>query len=385
MTRYSLKLIVLLICWFGLTTILFGVAGKILPSRVSFPYNGDRLLEPDWLWNRANFDGAHYLWIAKNGYGLYEQPFFPLYPLLIQKVVTFVGHRELVIAVAISTLSFGAAVVVFYRLLRLDLSPASSFLIVGLVLAFPVSFVFMTAYAEALFLFLSVFAIYLARKGWWWWAGLATALATATRPTGMVLAVALFMEWAYQYRGVKNGEKKWFERLFYLSVRLLPLVIMPTGLFLYGLFLYQKTGDPLSFIHLQPMFGVNRSTTIVLPYQVGFRYLKIFLTVSRTSLAYFVALFEFGATFLFSSLAIFGFFFRIRPSYLVYLVLGIIVPSLTGTLSSEPRYLMVLFPGFIILGLLIGKRVMLRRFFILASLLGLVSCNLLFAAGYWVV
>lgn len=385
MNSQGYKLIILVVCWFFLTAIAFWFSPRILPKRVVFSYYGDRLLEPDWLWNRASFDSVHYLWVAKNGYGVYQQPFFPLYPLLIREVANVAGHRELIIGLAISLSSLLGGIYFLYELFRLDVSRTSSLLMIGLILVFPTSFIFLTVYTEAIFLFFSVLAFYSARRGWWWLAGFVTALATATRPTGIILAVALFVEWLYQYRDQGSGTNKRHESIFHLLTRLLPLAIMPVGLFFYLAFLYQKAGDPLSFIHLQPMFGANRSATLVLPYQVAFRYLKIFLTVSLSSMAYHVALFEFVTTFLFSFMAVLGLFLRLRPSYLVYLLLGIIVPSLSGTLSSEPRYLLVLFPGFVVLGLVLKGRIVLRRIFIALSLLGLVVCNLLFAAGYWIV
>ena len=60
---------------------------KILPFKFSFPYTDTILIPsglPNWLWSWGNFDGVHYLTIAKSGYdGFGTQVFFPLYPMLI--------------------------------------------------------------------------------------------------------------------------------------------------------------------------------------------------------------------------------------------------------------------------------------------------------------
>src|SRR5690349_10070631 len=59
-----------------------------------FPYRELLLLYklPDWITSFANFDGVHYIWIAKDGYSAqYTQAFFPLYSIII-RFLTFHGN-----------------------------------------------------------------------------------------------------------------------------------------------------------------------------------------------------------------------------------------------------------------------------------------------------
>src|SRR4030067_2096994 len=73
---------------------LFGIAflsPSIIPHfGARFPYFQERLIAsglPHLIWSFGNFDGVHYLGIAKDGYAYqFTQVFFPMYPVLIRLV-----------------------------------------------------------------------------------------------------------------------------------------------------------------------------------------------------------------------------------------------------------------------------------------------------------
>lgn len=377
------KLIFLVAAWLFLTALLFSSASRFLPVQTRYTYIGNSLMGPAWLWNRANFEGAHYLEIVRNGYSVSEEAFFPFYPLLVRTIVGFSSHREVMVAVGVSLVSLFLAVYCLFKLFCLDWSPDDSLWMIGLMLIFPTSFFFGAVYAESLFLLLSAVAFYLARTNRWLGAALATAAVTATSPIGIALAAAIFVEWLFVHqkfmvRSVtfKNvGKGLW---------GMLPVLIMPLGLILYMLFLYRITGGSPAFVNLQPGIGAARSANVVLPYQVAYRYLKMLITVDKLTVTYYVVLLESFSTLLFTALALVGFTRKIRPSYLVYLTLGIIIPSLSGTLTSEPRYLLVLFPAFMVLELILKDRPWFRVPYLALGLLGLILTNLLFGAGFWV-
>src|SRR5688572_13183072 len=48
---------------------------------------------PSFLTSFGNFDGAHYISISDVGYQLYQQAFFPLYPMLIKLFSNFNNHN----------------------------------------------------------------------------------------------------------------------------------------------------------------------------------------------------------------------------------------------------------------------------------------------------
>ena len=97
----------------------------------------------------------------------------------------------------ISMIATGVALHLLYRLARLDLAPAQARATVMLVALFPAALFLSAVYTEALFLMLSVGAIYAARTERWAWAGILGGLAAGTRSGGILLLVAL--AWLYLY------------------------------------------------------------------------------------------------------------------------------------------------------------------------------------------
>ncbi len=67
------------------------------------------------LWTRANFDGFHYLKIARDSYGYLQEAFFPLYPLLIKLLQPALGSY-LIAGWLIVSLAFIMMILGFYSL-----------------------------------------------------------------------------------------------------------------------------------------------------------------------------------------------------------------------------------------------------------------------------
>src|SRR3989304_9578488 len=80
------------------------LAPFFIPYLGFFPYKeiAAQYNLPRFLTALANFDGAHYLLIAKNGYSQYQQAFFPLYPLLIRSLSFIFLNNYLLTALVIS-------------------------------------------------------------------------------------------------------------------------------------------------------------------------------------------------------------------------------------------------------------------------------------------
>ena len=146
------------------------------------------------------------------------------------------------------------------------------------------------------------------------------------------------------------------------------------------------TGDPLEFFHSVAVFGEQRATGFVLLPRVFYRY--IFKILPAINYQYFPVVFTTGLEFItaivFTLLSILA-FFRIRLSYAVYLVTGFIIPTFAGSFSSLPRYILVLFPAFILgsqLLLKVSKATKILFFGLL--FITLVIATALFVRGYWV-
>lgn len=343
----------------------------------------------------ANFDGVHYLAIAQNGYMRLQEAFFPLYPLLIGFLARtiFLGNY-LWAGLFISHLSFIIAPFIFYKLLSLDFNQKQTKLAIFGLLIFPTSFFFGSVYTESLFLMLVLASFYAARKEKWFWAGAFGGLAAATKLVGIFLLPALLWEW-WQQNNLKmknetlrllrlnSGQVRSGQELKMTVKQFSGLLLIPAGLVSYMWYLNNLVGDPLAFIHAQPAFGAQRTggEVILLP-QVYWRYLKIFSTVPIMNYDFWIAVLE---IFVFS-VAILTLIWlwkkEVRRSYLIFSFLALIGPTLTGTFSSVPRYILVLFPTLFFYSLIVRRKTVVL-IYVLSSVL-LVLLTALFTRGFFV-
>jgi hypothetical protein len=142
------------------------------------------------VWER--FDTLWYVHIAQHGYDqAMAVIFYPLYPGLIRVVNGIMPAT--VAALVVSTV---AAFFSFWGLLRLAESEGTPRGRMGTLLvlaAWPSSFVLFAGYAESLTLALIVWAVIWAREGRWAPATLCGFLAGLSRPSGVLVAVPLFV------------------------------------------------------------------------------------------------------------------------------------------------------------------------------------------------
>lgn len=362
------NIIKIFILWRILLFFIAFVGSKILPFGYKFPY-AESLLEksglPPFVWSFANFDGVHYLTIAQMGYqAQFTQVFFPLYPILIHVL----NPGNLIISgLLISNAAFFLSLIALYKLLKLDYSNDTIKWVFIFLLLFPTSFYFVSVYTESIFFLFALISFYFARKDNWLYSGIIGFFASLTRFFGIFLLPALLIEWYLQKKPVS---------------KLLPLILIPAGLLIYMLYLEINFNDPLYFIHAQPVFGAERTggSIILLP-QVVFRYLKMLLTVNPQSLPFFNAIFELIISLIFFILSIIA-LFKTRFSYAFFSFCAYIIPTLTGTFSSMPRYVLILFPCFIVLAGIKNKFLKILTALVFATLL--IISAVLFTRGYWI-
>jgi hypothetical protein len=160
-----------------------------------------------WLDIWARWDGDIYVSIAQGGYStLFQAAYFPMYPLLERVLAPLMGGNPLVAGLFISN----AACLVAYALLRVlvereyDREIARRTLLYLVI--FPYAFFLVAAYTEALFLALCLGTFLALRGHRWKLAGVLAALATITRPVGILLLVPMVYEYGSSwYRSA--GEK----------------------------------------------------------------------------------------------------------------------------------------------------------------------------------
>jgi len=364
--------------WRVLLFVFLFVAISVVPLQKNFLGGGlANYLSAPYFWAWANFDGEHYLSIAQNGYGQGEQAFFPAYPFFIRILAKPFGGSLVSlgwVGLLIANISFFLALYGFYKLIRLDYKERIAKLTIILLLLFPTSFYFASVYTESLFLALVIWSFYFARKKKWWAAIILAGISSSTRFVGILLFPILALE-------MWSGRKKRFSLKYYL-----PLVLAPLGLLAYTYFLKVDTGDPLAFIHTLSGFGEQRSVTPIPLPQVFYRY--IFKILPNVNYSFFPVAFTSVLEFLlglgFLVLSVIA-FFRLRLSYALFLAGGYLIPTLTGSFSSLPRYVLVLFPTFILSALWLSKKPRWLQSGLLLTLLILLGiATALFVRGFWV-
>ncbi len=336
------------------------------------------LLSPS-LWAWLNFDGQHYLSLAYRGYQPLTHFYFPVYPLITRFLARLMAGDYLSYVYSgllISNFSFFLAILGLGKLFSLNYKKKIVLTAILLILLFPTSFYFASFYTESLFLCLVVWSFYFARRKKWLLAGILGAIASGTRLAGIVLFPALFLEFYLQKRKEKKPD---IGLLLFLS-------LIPLGLLAYMFFLQKTTGDPLVFLNTVAIFGEQRSSTFISLPRVFYRY--FFKILPNLNFSYFPVVFstflELASGLLFLFLSITG-LSKIRLSYWFYLLGGYILSTLSGSFSSLPRYVLVLFPGFLLISLWLCQRT--RYFqiiFFMLSFLLLAVATALFARGYWI-
>jgi Gpi18-like mannosyltransferase len=354
-------IVFIFLIWRSLLTIFAFFSSYLIPIRNGF-------IGPTKF---ANMDGIHYLSIAHSSYFQFEHAFFPLYPITIRFFGNLFHISYAQIAVYLSSIFFLFALLLWYRLLRMRFSIYISRWTIILITIFPTSIFFGAVYSESLFFFLSVTVLYLLVRSRWILACIVASFTSATRLFGILL-----LPMVYEY---VSGNKKLSKKALYITS-----ISVFIGLLVYMNYLYNKIGDPLAFFHAQPAFGAGRSgSSLILLPQVLYRYFRIFITVSTTNLDFWVALFEL-LIFLIAIITIYvGWKKRIlTEGELWYVGLIVIIPSLTGTFSSIPRYILSAFPIFIVPAVILSKRWKIL-YSTVSSILWII-CSVLYLQGYFI-
>lgn len=386
------KILALFLGWRVVLFIIGFFAVLIIPNFGNrFPYANTSLIPtglPAWIWGFGNFDGVHYLRLAQDGYKAeFSQAFFPLYPLFIHifnvipknsflDIRTYVDPGYFYTALILSNAFFLLALILFYKLIRIDFNQKVAFRSLILLIVFPTSFYFGAVYTESLFLFLSLGALYFLRKNNFLVSGVFGALATATRIFGLLLLPVLLIE---IFLKVKKKEIDLDSREFVKAI--IGVLLAPFGILLYMLFLRINFENPLYFLTSQPSFGAGRySGGLILLPQVIYRYLKIFVTVPVTSQLFLNAFLEFSFTVIIL-VCLLLFLKKMRISYFIFTLGCIILPTLTGTFSSMPRYALM---SFLLLPLIVNAIKSYYKVLVVIFLAIGIILTSLFVRGYWV-
>jgi Gpi18-like mannosyltransferase len=323
------------------------------------------------VWGR--WDAVHYLDIATIGYHGTDMAFFPLYPLLIAALGAVIGNH-LIAGLIVSNVALFFGLLYLYKLVEHEFDRAVARRAIFYISIFPTAVFFSAVYTESLFFFLTVASFYYMRERRWWLAGAFGFFAAMTRVEGVLLVVPFAIEWFVSHRAalMEGGLQR--TRAFR---DLAPIVIIPLGLALYMGYLWVLNGDPLYFSHVQSHWNRHFAapwTSVLNAFH------KIATASQPQTVANQVLEVVFTALMVFVLVAGWR---KLKPSYIAYMALSILVPMSTSSLMSMPRFALVLFPMFAILALW-GKRPSINNTIVAFSLPLLGLFTVLFADWYWV-
>ncbi len=312
-----------------------------IPSREGFDYH------PAFTWNPAEFlhsliltlcsaDAGWYLKIAKYGYDPgpftadvpHNWVFFPLFPLLI-RCLAGVFRSYLFSAFVISNVSFFAGL--YCLLLLLQQQGYSRTLItrvLWLVAINPVSYFFLAPWTESLFFFLLVSVFLLLERSRPLAAGAVMMLASATRPTGLLILPGFLYA---------LHERKMLTKASGLAAA----ALTPLGTASFAVFLYFHTGNAMAFSANQIAWGRNTGSLparllqllsslgdIIAPWN----FILLSALSTAVALAAGVHLCRRG-----------------QISWALVILVPLAVALSTGTFWSIARFVMVLFPVFVVI------------------------------------
>jgi Mannosyltransferase (PIG-V) len=365
------------------------------------------LVTPAYRW-----DAAFYVGIALEGYnGVVEHTsvaavvFFPLYPLLIRVVgepidaLGLAGAYSFELAgVLVSLAAFMVALYLVHRLTDLELGPRAADNAVALLALFPISFFFSAIYTESLFLAFAVGCVYSARRGWWWRAGVLGALASATRPQGLLLLLPLaIMLW---HGPRTEGKPVPAPQNNSVRVRYRPrprnaaaLLLVPLGLIAFMAYVRETTRyGALAPFKAQELWGREFKGPIIGLWdgiKDGADAVRGLMTGGPMSGPYSAVrqgLVNIAAL-AFAGIGVAGALRRLPIAYGAYalggLIFAISYPMRDDPLRSLPRFVIVLFPIFMWAGSAMTRWGP-RNLILAVSAAGLACFSAAFASGFWI-
>jgi Mannosyltransferase (PIG-V) len=324
------------------------------------------------LWNLLfHWDALWYARIVAHGYDYApgtqsSVAFFPLLPMAIYALRALTGSGTAFAGFLITNTCLFVSAVLLRRIAQLDFFPPSRVPERSLwfLLLCPMTFFHSAVYTESLFLMFSLGAILFARKRQWLGAGICGAMLTATRTNALLILVPLL--WEAFAPSAKSENREANDRG--ISASRWWLLLVPSGLVAYSVYLFTRFGDPLAFLRVQAAF-----------HREGASLLTAFNTATRYPVPY-------GAFFIASAVTAiavcgFGFVQRVRLSYQLYALAMLALCLSTSIWESLPRYLSVVFPFYITLGSVRSES--LRTLLLSTSAAIMVLCSLLFVCGYF--
>jgi hypothetical protein len=365
------------------------------------PYPGSGLFSG---WFR--FDGNWYAQISTSGYwfaGADTQSavaFFPAYPSVLWGLhsVTTVSVKLLGSLVTIAC-GLGALLAIF-KWFRDHVTDRVARVALVTLLVYPyVFYLFGAVYGDALFLLAAVGAFLLLERDHTILAGLAGAVATATRPVGIALIIGLLAVALWRRHVIEAGESRWRPRVLWRRLRPADAGVLLSlgGLVGYMTYLGIRFGHPLAFDEVQSAPGWDQGSGPRTWFKITwFQQIKnlprwFWDWLQNGDTATFEKV-QYAVTVILQGLFVLGFLFlawhvwkKFGWGYGLY-CFSMLAIALIGTkdFQGTGRYLLAMFPCFLVLGGYLADRRVLRWTWWSISSIVLLAWCFAFGRGYYV-
>jgi hypothetical protein len=324
-----------------------------------------------WLeiWNR--WDALHYMDLAQLGYTATGEKsvqivFFPFYPWVV-RLFSFILRDTLVSAFVVSAIASVAAGLLLKRLVELDFEEDVARSSVWFMFIFPTSYFLHIPYTESIFIACILGCLLAARTNHWILAGFLGQTACLSRINGLILVPVLLFELVQQYRATRRWEWQW-----------LGILIVPTGFVAYLLLNRSVTGNLFTFLRIQKEHWSKSGTW---PW-VGIGGKWDTMRFGPPAESVMVGLQEL----LFISLGLVAVIWcwrKMRPSYGIWVTLNWLLFVSTSFVLSTPRYMLTLFPIYVLFAVVARKSFVAGQLITVWSLLFLAVFASAFVRGFW--
>jgi len=210
-------------------------------------------------------------------------------------------------------------------------------------------------------------SFYFARRSNWLLAGFLGGLATLTRFVGILIFLPLLYEYLQQ---INFNFKK-------IRLNILFLLFIPIGLGVYMWYLNQFFGDPLLFVKIENSWEKHLTLNIFATFANQF----VFFKETPFTLNYIQHLYEYIVAIIFTISVIYT-YFKLRKSYFIFAATYMLLVLLMGNFGSFNRFVLLVFPVFILWAKIIKKDYVhqLMLFFLSAFL---ILFTIFYSMGKW--
>ena len=336
-------------------------------SGLSFPLVG--------VWQR--WDACWYSKIALHGYepGISSTAFFPLLPALMRAGSAFTGGDVALAGLLANAIALIVALTGLRQLVRADVDADVADRTILYVAIFPAAFFLFAPFTEAAFLACAVWAIHAARRRDWALAAVAGLLGALTRTQGLLLVLPIGWEAAAacleRWRSWRTGESRpQIGDAGPIVATMAPILAFAGYVWYTSAFVGQTPFDA------QALWGNDLHLpweTIIAAWNWALERPDVVEMVNLVALVLFGYLFFAGV-------------WRLPASYSLYVLpqLALVSMRLQPTpLTSTTRYMLVLFPAFVVLAMA-GRSRRIHTGWVVLSLLFLGLLTSMFLQGDFV-